>query len=278
MAVVNSNLNALVSQQAMAVNNRATTNAIQQLSTGRRINSSADDAASLAISNKLGSRIISLDMAVRNANDGISMLETADGAAAGLSDVLFRMRDLSVQAGNDTNSSDDRDAMQTEVAALQSQLGNILNNSEWNGMKVLKGEAGNSGTVAFQVGASSSDAFTLSMSSLDTGSLASAQTSGSVDVSSQSGAAAAIEVIDSALTEIDQARTEWGATANRLMHAANNSANVSLNSQASRSTLVDTDYAKTTAELARAMILEEAGAAMLTQANQQPAYVLALLR
>jgi flagellin len=278
MAVVNSNLNALASQHAMSVNSRLTGNAMQQLSTGRRINSSADDAAGLAISSKLGSRIVSLDMAVRNANDGISMLETADGAAGGLSDVLLRMRDLSVQAGNDTNSNDDRDAMQTEVAALQSQLGNILNNTEWNGMKVLKGEAGNSGTVSFQVGASSSDAFTLSMSTLDTGSLASAQTTGAVDVSSQSGAASALEVIDSALTEIDQARTDWGATANRLMHAANNSANVSLNSQASRSTLVDTDYAKTTADLARAMILEEAGAAMLTQANQQPAYVLALLR
>ena len=188
------------------------------------------------------------------------------------------MRDLSIQAGNDTNSNADRDALQTEVAALQTQLGDVLNNTEWNGMKVLKGEAGTSGTVSFQVGASSSDAFSLTMSSLDTGSLASAQTTASVDVSTQSGAASALSVIDDALTEIDQARTEWGATANRLMHAANNSANVSLNSQASRSTLVDTDYAKTTADLARALILEEAGAAMLTQANQQPAYVLALLR
>lgn len=278
MAVVNSNLNALVSQHAVAVSSRVTATAMQQLSTGKRINCSADDAAGLAISNKLGSRIVSLDMAVRNANDGISMLETADGAAGTLSDVLFRMRDLSIQAGNDTNSNADRDALQTEVAALQTQLGDVLNNTEWNGMKVLKGEAGTSGTVSFQVGASSSDAFSLTMSSLDTGSLASAQTTASVDVSTQSGAASALSVIDDALTEIDQARTEWGATANRLMHAANNSANVSLNSQASRSTLVDTDYAKTTADLARALILEEAGAAMLTQANQQPAYVLALLR
>ena len=278
MAVVNTNLNALSAQHAVTQNNRITANVMQQLSTGKRVNSAADDAASLAASSRLGSRIVSLDMAVRNANDGISMLQTSDGAAAVLSDILMRMRDLAVQSGNDTNSSSDRTAMQSEVATLQSQIGDVLNNTEWNDMKVLKGEAGSSGSVVFQVGASSSDSITLSMDTLDTGSLADAQTTASVDVSSQDGASSALSVIDAALTEIDSARTLWGATANRLVYAADNSANVSLNSQASRSTLVDTDYAKATADLARAMILEEAGSAMLTQANQQPAYVLTLLR
>jgi len=278
MVAINTNLSALVAKNALNHANQASSQAMAQLSTGKRINSAADDAAGLAISNKLSSRIMGLDMAVRNANDGISMLQTADAAAGVLSDMLFRMRDLSVQAGNDTNSSSDREALQSEVSALQSQIGNVLNNTKWNDMKVLKGEAGSSGTVSFQVGASDSDAFTLTMSTLDTGSLASAQTSASIDISTQSGAASALAVIDEALTEIDQARTDWGATANRLVHAADNSANISLNSQASRSTLVDTDYAQATASLARAMILEEAGAAMLTQANQQPIYVLSLLR
>jgi flagellin len=195
-----------------------------------------------------------------------------------MSDMLFRMRELAVQAGNDTNSTTDRTALQTEVASLQSQIGNTLNNTEWNGMKVLRGEAGNSGSVAFHVGPTSTDSISLSMASLDTGSLANAQTTGSVDVSTRAGATSALTTIDSALTEIDQARSLWGATSNRLMHAADTATNVSMNSSISRSRVMDTDYAQATAELARSMILDQAGAAMLSQANQQPMYVLALLR
>jgi flagellin len=278
MTVVNSNISAVVAQRAMAVNQRDLTTAMTRLSTGKRVNGSADDAAGIAIGNKLGTQISSLNMAVRNANEGISLLQTADGAAGTLSDMLFRMRELAIQAGNDTNSTSDHSAMQSEVSALQSQITNILNNTEWNGMKALKGEAGSSGTVSFQIGASSEDAFTLDMTSLDTGSLADAQTLASVNVSTRSGATSALSTIDDALTEIDQARTLWGATANRLVYAADNATNVSMNSSASRSRIMDADYAQTTADLARAMILDQAGAAMLTQANQQPMYVLALLR
>ncbi len=278
MTVVNSNISAVAAQRAMAVNQRDLTSAMTQLSTGKRINGSADDAAGLAISNKLGTRISSLNMAVRNANEGISLLQTADGAASTLSDMLFRMRELAVQSGNDTNSSSDRSALQTEMTSLQSQITNILDNTEWNGMKALKGEAGTSGSVSFHIGASSTDAFTLEMTTLDTGSLANAQTQASVNISTRSAATSALDTIDDALTEIDQARTLWGATANRLVHAADNATNVSMNSSVSRSRIMDADYAQTTADLARAMILDQAGAAMLTQANQQPMYVLALLR
>lgn len=278
MNVVNTNINSVVAKNAMAVNQRDLTSAMQQLSTGKRINGAADDAAGLAISNKLGSRIVSLDMAVRNANDGISLLQTADGAAGVLSDMLFRMRELAVQAGNDTNSTSDRTALQAEVATLQSQIGNTLSNTTWNNMKVLNGEAGSSGSVAFHVGPDSTDSITVSMASLNVGDLASAQSSASVDVSTLSGATSALTIIDDALTEIDQARSRWGATANRLTHAADNATNVSFNSSISRSRILDTDYAQATAELARSMILDQAGAAMLSQANQQPMYVLALLR
>lgn len=278
MTVVNSNISAVATQRAMAINQRDLTSAMTQLSTGKRINGSADDAAGLAISNKLGTRISSLNMAVRNANEGISLLQTADGAASTLSDMLFRMRELAVQSGNDTNSSSDRSALQTEMTSLQSQITNILGNTEWNGMKALKGEAGTSGSVSFHIGASSTDAFTLEMTTLDTGSLANAQTLASVNISTRSAATSALDTIDDALTEIDQARTLWGATANRLVHAADNATNVSMNSSVSRSRIMDADYAQTTADLARAMILDQAGAAMLTQANQQPMYVLALLR
>lgn len=278
MTVVNSNISAVVAQRAMATNQRDLTTAMTRLSTGKRVNSSADDAAGIAIGNKMGTRISSLNMAVRNANEGISLLQTADGAAGTLSDMLFRMRELAIQSSNDTNSTSDRSALQAEVTALQGQITNILSNTEWNGMKALRGEAGNSGSVSFQVGASSADAFVLDMTSLDTGSLADAQTSGSINIATRSGATNALSTIDDALTEIDQARSLWGATANRLVYAADNATNVSMNTSASRSRIMDADYAQTTADLARAMILDQAGAAMLTQANQKPMYVLALLR
>lgn len=278
MSVINSNISAVVAQRAMAVNQRDLTTAMTRLSTGKRVNSSADDASGIAIGNKMGTAISSLNMAVRNANEGISLIQTADGAAQTLSDMLFRMRDLAIQSGNDTNSTSDRSALQLEVSALQAQITNILSNTEWNGMKALKGEAGTSGSVSFQVGASSADAFVLDMSSLDTGSLADAQSTVSVDVSTRSGATNALSTIDDALTEIDQARTVWGATANRLVYSADNATNVSMNTSASRSRIMDADYAQSTADLARAMILDQAGAAMLTQANQKPMYVLALLR
>lgn len=278
MSVVNSNISAVMAQRAMAINQRDLTTAMTRLSTGKRVNSSADDAAGIAIGNKMGTRISSLNMAVRNANEGISLLQTADGAAGTLSDMLFRMRELAIQSSNDTNSTSDRSALQAEVTALQGQITNILSNTEWNGMKALRGEAGSSGTVSFQVGASSADAFVLDMTSLDTGSLADAQTSGSINIATRSGATNALSTIDDALTEIDQARSLWGATANRLVYAADNATNVSMNTSASRSRIMDADYAQTTADLARAMILDQAGAAMLTQANQKPMYVLALLR
>ena len=278
MSVVNSNISAVVAQRAMEVNQRDLTTAMTRLSTGKRVNSSADDAAGIAIGNKMGTRISSLNMAVRNANEGISLLQTADGAAGTLSEMLFRMRELAIQSGNDTNSAEGRSSLQTEVASLQSQIANILSNTEWNGMKALKGEAGSAGTVSFQVGASSADAFTLDMTTLDTGSLAAAQTSASINISTRAGATDALSTIEDALTEIDQARSSWGAASNRLVYAADNATNVSMNTSASRSRIMDADYAQTTADLARAMILDQAGAAMLTQANQRPMYVLALLR
>jgi flagellin len=278
MTVVNSNISAVVAQRAMAMNQRDLTTAMTRLSTGKRVNGSADDAAGIAIGNKMGARISSLNMAVRNANEGISMLQTADGAAGTLSDMLFRMKELAIQSSNDTNSSSDRSALQTEITALQGQITNILDNTEWNGMKALKGEAGDAGTVSFHVGASSADSFTLDMTSIDTGSLADAQTLASINLGTRSGATNALSTIEDALTEIDQARSLWGATANRLVYAADNATNVSMNTSASRSRIMDADYAQTTADLARAMILDQAGAAMLTQANQQPMYVLALLR
>jgi flagellin len=275
MTVINTNTKAVAAQNALAANQRDLSQTMQQLSTGRRINAAADDAAGLAISNKMTSQIRSLDMAVKNANDGISLLQTADAASGELTSMLQRMRELAIQSANDIYTDGQRVSLNNEVVELQAEMNNIIQNTQWNGMRILDGGAGSSGTVRLQVGAQGADVLTVDMRSLNSGAVASAQ---SIDISSQSGANSALATIDSAIARIDESRGRWGAVVNRLTHAADNASNVSLNTQSARSRIDDADYAKATAELARALILDQAGAAMLSQANQQPYYVLALLR
>lgn len=276
MSVVNSNISALNAQRALDINTRDLSKSMGQLSTGQRIVSAADDAAGMAIGNKMTSQIRSLNAAVRNANDGISMLQTADGATGQMTDMLIRMRELAIQSANDTNDPDGREALQLEFAALQEEIGNTITNTTWNGMKVLEAEPG-AGTAKFQVGASSADSIALPLTSLNTSDVATAIGAGT-SINSQASAQASLSNIDDAITQINGERSTWGATMNRLTYAADNAANVSMNSSASRSRIMDTDYAQATADMARAMILDQAGVAMLSQANQQPMYVLALLR
>ena len=275
--VVNTNTAATAAQFSLSANQRSMDKATVMMSTGNRINSAADDAAGLAIGNKMTSQIRSLDMAVRNANDGISMLQTADGATAEMSTMLYKMRELAIQSANDTNNQDGRDALQKEFAGLQAQLGNVISNTTWNGMKVLDGEPGTGGNVKFHVGASSADSIALPLATLNSSDVSSVM-AGSVTVSSQANSQTSVGLIDNALKQIDTERVKWGAMMNRLTYSADNAANVSLNTSASRSRIQDTDYAKATADLARSLILNEAGSAMLSQANQKPYYVLALLR
>lgn len=276
MTTINTNTQASGARQALVENQRSLSSAMEKLSTGYRINSASDDAAGIAIGNKLTTQIRSLDVAVRNANDGISMLSTADGATNTMSSMLIRMRELSIQSANDTYSQSDRDALQSEFLQLQEQTEDVINNTSWNGMKLLKGEAGSGGTVNFQVGAGHTDSIALPLATLNSSDVSTALGSG-VKIDSQSDAVLAIDKIDKALAQIDAERGTWGGVMNRLTYAADNAVNVSTNSSASRSRIMDTDYAKTTAELARSMILDQAGSAMLSQANQQPYYVLALL-
>lgn len=274
--VVNTNNSAIAAQTSLAANQRVTDKTISSLATGSRVNTAADDAAGLAIGNKMTSQIRSLDMAVRNANNGISMLQTADGATAEMSSMLFRMRELSIQSANDTNNQDGRDALQKEFSGLQAQLTNTIKNTTWNGMKVLDGEPGSGGTVSFHVGASSADTIVLPLATLNSSDVSNVL-AGAVTISNQANAQSSVSLIDNALKQIDGERVKWGAMINRLTYSADNAANVSLNTSASRSYILDTDYAQATAELARSLILNEAGSAMLTQANQRPYYVLALL-
>lgn len=270
MSVVNTNTKALLAQQAMTVSQRVMDQAAMQLSTGKRINSAADDAAGTAISVNMSSQAASLHQSIKNANDGISMLQTADGASQGVTDILHRMRELTVQYLNGTNDDGAKTYIDTEFGSLTSQMGQIITNTTWNGMTVLT----MGGSKSFQVGSSSSDLVSVSFADFSSGSVAAAYTnftlSGNADT--------ALDTIDTAISAVGSARAVYGAAINRLNHSADHSANVAMNLHASRSRIEDTDYAQATADLAKAQILQNAGTAMLSQANQLPYMVLSLLR
>jgi len=277
MSVINTNVQSLVSQQALSVNGRALSQAMQQLSTGKRINSAADDAAGLAISDKMTSQVRGLNMAVRNANDAISMIQTVEGATVEVTNMLQRMRELAVQAANGTNSSADRTSLNSEYSQLGSEITRISDNTTWNGFNV-----GNASTdYSFQVGASGSQTITVTFNDIEGGSsttLSSVNTAINTGVTAVTAATNAIAAVDSALAAIDSYRADLGSKINRLQFAADNLSNISTNQAASRSRILDTDYAKATTDLAKSQIIQQAATAMLAQANQQPSSVLKLLQ
>jgi len=277
MSVINTNVKSLMAANAMAVNNRALSSAMEKLSTGKRINSAADDAAGLSISNRMTSQIRGLNQAVRNANDGISVAQTAEGSTQEITNMLQRMRELAVQSVNDTNSSADRDSLQAEVSELQDEITRIAENTKFNDMSVLQGSAsdiGSAGTVTFQVGTGSGETITLTLVSMT----ASGLSVSGVDISTASGASDAIASLDAAIASVDDFRSDLGAKINRLTHAVDNLTNVAQTTSAARSRVLDTDYAAESTELARTQIIAQAATAMLAQANQQPQSVLALLK
>lgn len=402
MSVINTNVKSLVAQNALASNNRALSKTMEQLSTGKRVNNAADDAAGLAISNKMTSQIRGLNQAVRNANDSVSLLQTAEGAMVEITNMMQRMRELAVQSANDTNTTEDRGYLDLEFQQLKEEVNRITNNTQWNGMNVLDASFvanGDAGKFVFQVGANGGTSHTIShtidqlgFSSAGTGAQVSATgaatsigtvtvTAGAVagfvegdvisvkigddllqykvsaadiaavstngttpqisesiaagiqsvfqtlssqegrfsgftasvtgnavkinkadgtaigaanlTVNVKSGSLAALDSLsitgrttsvnavnqlDTAIRTVNESRAEIGSVINRLNFAADNLANVSMNTSASRSRILDTDYAQATTELARTQIIQQAATAMLAQANQQPASVLSLLQ
>jgi len=274
MPVINTNVNAMFAQGALKINGRALSQAMQQLSTGARINSAADDAAGLAIGQTMTAQIRGLTQAVRNANDGISMLQTAEGSMNEQSNILQRMRELAVQAATATYSSAQRGYLQTEFSALSSQIDNIASQTTWNGMYILDGSV-NSGDFVLQVGALSGQTITVTIGNVST---SSSGLSVSGDISTSSGAISALTVIDDALDTLNDTRATIGAGINQLTYAADNLTNVMQNYSNSRSQIIDTDYATATTQLARSQIIQQAATAMLAQANQAPQTVLALLK
>ena len=307
MTVINTNVAASITANALTKNERAMHQAMERLSTGQRINNAGDDAAGLAISSRMTSQINGLNMAVRNANDGISMIQTADGALVEVSNMLQRMRELAVQAASGTMSSTDVTALSTEYEALEDQIQEIAKNTEWNGTKLLDGSLGSKnihvGANASQViaiqfadlnivhgtteateagsGANASsatlDIFVMLETDTDGDNTDSVDEDKDLDDSTVNGSTVFTR-LDKAISRLDAHRATLGATINRLEYAADNLANVSQNTSASRSQVFDADYASETTELARTQIIQQAATAMLSQANQQAQSVLALLQ
>ena len=384
MTVINTNTAATLTANALTKNERAMSQAMERLSTGVRINSAGDDAAGLAISSRMTSQVNGLNMAVRNANDAISMVNTADGALIEVENMMQRMRELAVQAASGTNGSTDRTALDTEYSALFSEIQRVTENTQWNGTNILDDSAGTLGAVDFQIGANASQTIQVDFGSIGSGenTISAAHTSNTVqaitlgsptsvvlgdiftfkvdntggadeafvqftldasdvsdivsdtahavigaavtvgsttytlamtgtagaltltssvdngamtlshmsvsrgihgtmannELTSATAAGSAITALDTALDSINDQRASLGAAVNRLEYAADNLANVSQNTSASRSRILDADYASETTELARTQIIQQAGTAMLSQANQMAQSVLSLLK
>jgi len=277
--VINTNIKSLMAANALTVNGRNMRDTMQSLSTGSRINGAADDAAGLSIRENMTSQIRGLNAAVRNANDAISMLQTADGAMEEQTVMMQRMRELGVLAQNDTYSSAQRTAMQDEFSALREEIDRIGADTQWNKMGVLTGSGGEMGgtsTFSFQVGANSTQVIEVVIGQQTTADQFSAIASSTV--ASATGAADAVTALDTAIAALAANRSVIGAGINRLTHAADNAANIAQNATESRSRVTDTDYALATSELARTQIIQQAATAILAQANQQPQMVLSLLK
>ena len=285
MAVVNTNVNASVAQNALVKNERNMNTAMERLSTGKRINSAKDDAAGLAISSRMTSQIRGLEAGVKNAGDAISMISVADGALVEGGNMLQRMRELAIQAANGTMTTADRSYLNSEYGNLITEIERIADNTQWNGTNILNQASTASSTFKYQVGANGGQTISVHFGAIDqTSGSAFAVFAGSAASIAFSNASAApnssgvLTNIDAAITELNEQRATFGAAMNQLTYAIDNLSNVKVNTEAARSRIEDTDYAAETSELARTQIIHQAGVAMLAQANQVTATVLALLK
>ena len=271
MSVINTNISALRASNASASANKMLGSAMERLSTGKRINSAKDDAAGLAIATSMTSQVRGMGQAVRNANDGISMAQTAEGALQEVTNMLQRVRELAVQSASGTYSDGDRANLQTEVAALTGQIGDVLADTKFNGVALFDGSAGTAGAVSIQVGANSGETVTLSFAAITDATTA-------TTVATQTDANTAIGTVDTFLATVNTRRAELGAGQSRLESAVNNLTNNVTNLSDARSRIEDADYTSETTALAKAQILSQASTAMLSQANQSQQNVLSLLR
>jgi len=276
---INTNVLSINAQRNAATNNNSLATSLQRLSSGLRVNSAKDDAAGLAIASRMDAQARGMNVAVRNANDGISLVQTAESGMAVIGDMLQRMRELAVQAANGTNTSADLSALNSEYTQLGTEIERTLGAVEFNGTNLLSA----TDDFTFQIGANSGQTATISASSIGiaTGDLTGVFGTGAasaLDTSAAANNSAALTAIDLAITAISTARAEMGAIQNRFNYTISFLQSASENQQAARGRIMDADFAQETANLSRAQILQQAGTAMVAQANQLPQGVLALLR
>ena len=307
MTVINTNVSATLASNAVSRNERAMSTAMERLSTGKRINSAADDAAGQAIASRMSSQVKGLEQASRNANDAISMVQTFEGAGKAIVDILSRMKEIAVQASSGTYSDTDRDALDLEFQALKSEITRIQTKTEWNGTTANPNALldGASKSKVIQVGAGSNQSMTITFGDWsllqdtttngngsvygDTNSTAGVENSPgfgvtgdsnmlTLDVQDATKAGRANAALEVAISGASAELAKYGAYINRLEYASDNLLNVAQNTDASRSRIEDADYASETSELAKTQIIAQAGTAMLAQANQIKQTVLALLQ
>jgi flagellin len=311
---INTNVQSLNAQRNLMSSSGSLSTSMQRLSSGLRVNSAKDDAAGLAIAERMNAQVKGMNVAIRNANDGISLSQTAEGALGKIGDNLQRMRELAVQAANDTNGDSDRAALNTEYQTLAKENARVISSTEFNGQKLLTGAGGSSGDFSFQIGANSDADNRISvtttnigsaMGSATQGAAASLGTDAAVITTSITGSAgngsststlatslatattttinassarAAMDSLDAAMDAVTTARSGFGAAQTRFDSVISNLAVASENQAASRGRIMDADFAQETSNLSRGQILQQAGTAMIAQANQLPQGVLSLLR
>ena len=273
--IVNTNIVSLNAQRNLNTSQSSLATSMQRLSSGLRVNSAKDDAAGLAIAERMSTQVRGMTVAIRNSNDAISLAQTAEGAIGKVGDMLQRMRELAVQSANATNGTSDRVSLDQEFQALADEIDRTLTTTKFNGLSIL---AANAGSQAFQVGANASEVITVATTRLDTNTTVGSVTGSASAISTAASASAALTNIDAALDLVNSERATYGATQSRFESVISTLQIAVENQSAARSRIMDADFAAETANLSRAQILQQAGSAMVAQANQLPNQVLALLR
>lgn len=264
---INTNVMSMVAQRNLGKSQSLMSTSIERLSSGLRVNSAKDDAAGLAIAERMNAQVKGMGVAIRNANDGISLAQTAEGGLNEIGNMLQRMRELAVQSANGTNSSSDRENLNSEFAALDAEIDRIAEVTQFNGLKILGSDAA---SFTFQVGANSGETMKITTAAISA-------TSETISGADASNANTALAAIDTKIDEVTTARATYGAAQSRFSSAINNLQIGMENTAAARGRIVDTDFAVESANLTRSQILQQAGTAMVSQANSAPQSVLSLL-
>ena len=278
MAVINTNLLSLTTQNNLNKSQSSLGTAIERLSSGLRINSSKDDAAGQAIANRMTSQVKGMTQAARNANDGISLVQTAEGNLNEINTNLQRIRELAVQAANDTNGSTDLTSINTEITQRLSEIDRIAGGANFNGKSLLNGAVSTSLSIQVGAGTSANDTIKIDSTALINATSGTLSSTLSTAIADNSTAQTVISAADAAIAKIDGARSNMGAIQNRFESTINNLNNSITNLSAAQSRIQDADYATEVSNMSRAQILQQAGTSVLSQANQVPQAMLSLLR